>query len=103
MKNDFGLTKEKKIYDRYIGEYVIIYPSIGNANFAGKITKIEDGFAVLNPHQGGRCTENGLIRKMIKKDSIVNIFNINAIEPTTKESLENFCEVYNKTQNQINK
>ncbi len=95
-KQVFGLSKRRNNFDKYIGEYVIIYPSSGNTNFAGRITSIEDGFATLNPHQGGFCTETGLIRKMIDKDSTINLYHINGIEPTTKESLENYCNGWNK-------
>ncbi len=48
----FGISKEKGIFEEYIGKYVIIYPHSGNF-FAGKITKIHEGFAKLNPHQAG--------------------------------------------------
>lgn len=63
----FGIPKGEKIHKKYIGKYVVIYPSNGTNNFAGKITEIEDGFAVLNPHQGGIYTKEGLIKKMVKK------------------------------------
>ncbi len=96
----FGLPKGEEIHKEYIGEYVVIYPSNGTNNFAGRIKKIKNGFAVLNPHQGGIYTKEGLVKKMIEKDAEVDIIHINGIEPTTKESLENFCELYNKRNNQ---
>lgn len=92
---NFGLPIKKGIFDEYIGKYVIIYPSYGNS-FGGKLTEIIDGMGTLNPHQGGICDkEKGMMRKMVYKNSKVNMNHINCIEPVTRESLENFCEFYN--------
>lgn len=90
------MKKSKNIFNQYIGEYVIIYPKSGYRNFAGKLIDVQGEFAILNPHQSGFVSEKGLVRKMIDKNSIVNISDIDGVEPTTKESLENACEIYNK-------
>jgi hypothetical protein len=99
MKDDapiFGLRREKEPFEEYIGKYVIIYPSSGSGTFAGKVIKIIDNLATLNPHQGGICDkERGILRKMIYKNSKVNLEHINCIEPTTKEHLENYCNLCN--------
>ena len=94
-QSNFGIPKREKVQDQYIGQYVIIYPSTGNNNFAGKVTDIQDGFAILNPYQGGYCTKEGFVKKMIDKNALVDIAHANAVEPTTEENLENFCELWN--------
>jgi hypothetical protein len=101
-KPPFGLNKKESIFDEYIGKYVIIYPYHGSS-FVGKLVELKEGYATLNPHQAGYYDkEKGLIRKIIEKDSKVNLMNIVAIEPTTKKNLEASCEYLNK-QNQSNK
>lgn len=95
-----GMKERKEDLDRYIGKYVIIYPISGSVFTAGKLVSKEDGWVVLNPFQGGRYDpEKGLERRMINEDSLINITNIHAVEPTTKESLEAYCEWNNRQGN----
>jgi len=95
-RRSFGLPEKESIFDEYIGKYVMIYPQHGST-FAGKLTKIEEGFANLNPYEGGIWhKEKGLVRKMIYKNSKINLSYIIIIEPTTKKNLENYCKFCNK-------
>ena len=94
---EFGLPREKNIFEEYLGKYVIIYPGMQSKNIAGKLVSVEDGIAIVNPFQGGNVdVEKGLIRKMIYKNSKLVISPGTIIEPTTKESLEAFCKYANK-------
>lgn len=86
---------ERDPLKKYIGQYVIIFPQHGT-NFAGYLENIDNDWVTLNPHQGGIHTQDGLERKLIDAPAIVNKQSIMAIEPTTKESLENYCTQQNK-------
>lgn len=90
---------EENEWGEYIGKYVIIYPSHGS-NFAGRITGLKNGYAILNPYQGGEYDiKKGLIRMLVYKNSRVRIADCTAIEPTTKKNLENSC-IFINSQNQ---
>jgi len=95
-KPEFGMRRKENFYDEYIGRFVIIYPSSGNNNFAGKLIEVKEGYATLNPFQGGGPNEEGkLIRKLIYENSKVFISPCTAIEPTTEENIINICKSFN--------
>jgi len=91
----FGMDKEEGTFEEFIGMYVIIYPASGAGTFTGKLTKIKGGFGVLNPHMGGAYGEKGMIKKLVYKNSKVNLTNINCMEPTTRRDLEAYCHLCN--------
>jgi len=96
MTESFGMKKTKSIFEEYVGEYVIIYPQHASI-FSGKLKEIKGEHIVLNPHQTGRYDlEKGLIRKLEESSALVRISDIVAIEPTTRETLEDSCEYSNK-------
>ncbi len=93
----FGMKKRENFYDEYIGKFVIIYPISGNNNFAGKLIEVKEGYATLNPFQGGVIDkEKGLIRKLIHENSKVCICPCVGIEPTTEENIISFCNQNNR-------
>lgn len=98
-KTGFGPTERKGSYDEYVGRYVIIFTHIPNRSFAGKLSKLEEEHAVLNPHQTGRYNSEGdFTSSMTDENSKVRIQDIIAIEPTTRESLEGYCVYSNRKQ-----
>lgn len=96
--NEFGMTRQKHVIEKYIGEYVYLY--YPQQSFGGRVKEVKDGWVTLNPFQGAIWDpEKGLTRKLIDKDSGVSMMGIIGIEPTTKESIEGYCEYSNKHQN----
>lgn len=82
-------------FDRYKGKWIIIFPQHGST-FPGYLSKIEGDYLVLNPFQGAEVNnEKGLTRKLVHEDAIVSKHSIIAIEPTTKQNLENSCTYQN--------
>ncbi len=81
-------------FERYIGQWVIIFPQHGNT-FSGHLSKIEEDYLVLNPFQGAEYTSKGITRKLVSRDSIVNKHSVIAIEPTERDTLENYCTFLN--------
>lgn len=87
--------KEPGIWDKFIGEYVLIYGS-QNRTFAGRLLRVEEDYAVLNPFQGGTWNgKRGLIRKMIDRESVIFLPGT-SIEPTTERDLMAYCRYENK-------
>ncbi len=96
MTNGFGLDSGEEVWKEYIGRYVVIYPSMHQATFSGKLTRIEDGYGILHPHISGHYDkEKGLIRHLVNEDSKVDMTHLVAIEPTTRKSIEASCEFLN--------
>jgi len=88
-------TKEPGVWDRFIGEYVVIYGS-QNRTFAGRLIRIDENYAVLNPFQGAVWNgKRGLTRKLVKRDSIVFLPGT-SIEPSTRRNLMAYCRYENK-------
>ncbi|MFH1801350.1 MAG: hypothetical protein ABH804_00755 [archaeon] len=85
---EIGFCNEEKnesIWDEYIGRYVLIYSQQGTT-FAGKITGIKEGYAVLNPFQGGKYdSKKGLIKVMVNENSKVRLIGCIGIKPITKK------------------
>ena len=98
MGPGFGLSERGKTLEKYIGKYVIIYSISGGSTESGRMVRIEEyGWVVLNPFQGGHYdAKEGLERRMIEEDSLVNINNIHAVEPVSEEDLRAYCEWSNK-------
>ena len=93
---EFGMTRKENFYDEYIGKFVIICPNSGNNNFAGKLIEVKEGYATLNPFQGGKFDEEGkLVRELIYENSKIYILGT-SIEPTTQENIINFCKRMNR-------
>jgi hypothetical protein len=83
-------------YERYIGKYVVIYPSGINTHFSGKLIQIEENYGLLKPFQSGEYDDRGkIIRKISNKESSIPLIGA-AIETTTRKNLENFCKSLNK-------
>lgn len=85
-------------YDKYIGEYVIIYVQGQQTNFSGKVDSIKEGYMILNPFSSGDWDKDkGLTRKLIEnKGTSVRVSDISVVEPTTKENIENYLKFNNK-------
>ena len=97
MGNGFGLDNTEETWKEYIGQYVIIYPAMSHSTFSGKMVGIEEGYAVLNPFQGGSYDkEKGLIRKMIHRNSRVSLVGVVGIEPSTLRDIEAYCKFSNR-------
>ena len=91
-----GIQKKDTIFHSYIGEWIIVYPQHAST-FSGRLERIEGDYLVLNPHQGGKYDmEKGLRRVLEEKPAIVRISDIVAIEPTSRESIETYCKLYNR-------
>jgi hypothetical protein len=102
MTDEFTIPRKEKFYGEYIGQFVMIYPISRNEIFNGRLIDVKDGLAILNPFQGSEVTGEGkLIRKLIPKNSKVNIIGVVAIEPTTEENLVNYCNARNKEAEKI--
>jgi len=100
----FGIDKRKGLYDKYIGKWVIIYPTGINNSFSGKMVEINEGNAILNPFQFGEVKEGKLVRKLIS-NSIGSTIPLvgSVIEPVTEEYLVSYCELMNKKDNEETK
>jgi hypothetical protein len=96
-KPGFGLNRNKGLYDQYLGRFVIIYPAGINTSFSGKVIDIIEGYAVLNPFQGGEICEGKLVRKLIGHigNSLVPLIG-SAIEPVTEEYLTEYYKLRDK-------
>ncbi len=92
----FGLQGKNKLLKDYRDKYVILYPQ-NASNFSGKIVDIDEfNYIVLNPYQGvSYDKEKGAIRLLIDEPARVRLGDVIAIEPVTRENLENFCEFKN--------
>jgi hypothetical protein len=113
QNNGFGLERTNPIWDEYINRYVMLHSQQGTT-FSGKLIKIQNGHAFLNPFQGAIYhPKEGPIRSLIYDTSKVSLETNMTIEPTTKESLIALCEFLNtqevekrkreKAQNKIKK
>jgi len=91
----FGYDKVVSVYDQYIGKWIIIN-SMNGVNSAGKLVGIDEGYMVLNPHQGLKWDpEKGMSRGLVKENSLVESSKIASIDPTTRRDLEAFCTFKN--------
>ena len=100
----FGLKdKESTTWEKNINKYIVIYPSNGNRVFMGKLIDIEENaYGILNPFHGADYSTGKPIMKLV--DDFSTIFLPGAhIEPTSKKSLEVFCEIENERNNKENK
>ncbi len=93
----YGIEDKKGFYQEYVGKWVVVYPAGINTQFSGKLVEIIDGYGALKPFQGGKIEKGKLVRKLIGDDgrSLVPLVG-SAIEPTTKESIINYCKMFNK-------
>lgn len=84
-------------YKRHIDNYVIINPGSQNTSAGGKLVRIEeDNIGILNPFQGGSYNDEGkFTARLVYEDSTVELSPGTIIEPTTKKSLEGYCEYKN--------
>lgn len=97
MANGFGLEKNKKILDKLIGKWFMLYDVNGARSYAGKVKGEFEGDYVLNPFSGGEWDNNGDYKaKIIHQDFFVPIASIGPKEPTTRKSLENHCKHSNE-------
>ena len=97
----FGMERNKRLYEEYLGKYVVLHTL--NKSFAGKITDLREGKAILNPHQTGEYSKSGSLKMcLLGEPSSVNISSIIAVEPTTKSSLEGYCNFRNKQESEKN-
>ncbi len=92
----FGTTEEKPgVWDRFVGQYILIYTP-HNKTFAGRLSRIEDDYGILNPFEGATWNgRRGLTRKLVNKDSIVFLPGT-SIEPITERDLKAYCRYQNK-------
>lgn len=95
-EHGFGFEMEK-LYESYIGKWVLIYPTGVNSNFSGRFMGVKEGYAILNPFQGGEIKEGKLVRKIIRNDghSLVPLIG-SAIEPVTEKYIIEYCKMLNK-------
>ena len=93
----FGLEKRKSLYEQYIGRWVIIYPVGVHVNFAGKVTDVKEGYAVLNPFQSEDVEEGTLVRKLVTDETgSLAPLEGSGIKPTSERYLRAYCELANK-------
>ncbi|MBU1135948.1 MAG: hypothetical protein ABIG37_02795 [Nanoarchaeota archaeon] len=100
-KPQFGISETRRsLEDLYLNRWIVVYTSYQQTTFTGKFKEItEDGYLVLQPFQGTVCdSDRGLIRKLVDEPSLISTANhsIVAIEPTTEEVLEAYCEKQNE-------
>ncbi len=86
----FGPSEKKILFDEYIKEYVILY--LSNNSFAGRLECIEEGYAVLNPHQSYIYEENGngLVKRVsgIAEGNLkIRLIDIIAVQPINQKYL----------------
>lgn len=97
MENQFGYKKTEHELSEYIGKWVIIYVPGISTNFAGKIDKIKDGCAIINPFQRGDVKEGKLVRGLMFDEigSRVPLAG-STIEPVTEQYLLDYCKLLDK-------
>jgi hypothetical protein len=105
MKQAIGFGNGKIIENSpYIEKWVIIYPQLSN-NFCGKIKKITDIYATLNPfYTITYFKKKGEIfpkKVLVNGDLRVPLTN-SAIEPIDKKSLERFIILDNEKKRKNN-
>ena len=89
-------TKEEELYERkrernkLVGEWVVIYTIGMSSVFAGQVKGYDtDRKIVLNPYQGGRFDEHGVMNRcMREEDSYVPLEGA-VIEISDEESIRN--------------
>ena len=93
----FGYEKGEGLYDSYDGKWVVIYPTGVNSTFSGRFRGVKEGYAILNPFQGGEMKEGKLVRKLISNDghSLAPLMG-SAIEPVTEKYIIEYCKMLNK-------
>lgn len=90
----FGLRRKEKIFDEYIGKWVVVTPLGSRDYLVGKLTYVEDNFLVFNPHQGITIDENGKSSYMIKEENAKMSIGPVTIKPTTEKDVRNSCLEY---------
>jgi hypothetical protein len=105
MKQTIGFGNGKTIENSpYIEKWVVIYPPL-STNFCGKVKKITDIYAILNPfYTNTYLKKNGEIfpkKVLVNGDLRVPLIN-SAIEPIDKKSLERFVILDNEKKKQNN-
>ena len=99
MSNRFGMNRIKKAFEIYRDNYNYAVFMTQTNTFSGKVVDIDDEFVTLNPYTGYNYDkEKGPVRALIDMPSKIRLMDIVAIEPTTKNDLENYCEYSNKHQ-----
>ncbi|MFQ5531933.1 MAG: hypothetical protein ACE5ES_04920 [Candidatus Nanoarchaeia archaeon] len=93
-----GLNGREENYIKgFVDKWAIIYPLNIGRTFAGKISCIKDGYLILNPHQGAEWDpDQGIVRKLVSEGFPIRSDIVVAIEPTTEQSLKNYCTYMNK-------
>lgn len=103
MKQVIGFGNSKIIENSpYIEKWIIIYPPLSN-NFCGKIKKITNIYATLNPfYTTNYFKKNGKIfqKKVLAKGDLRVPLTNSAIEPIDKKSLERFVLLDNEKKRQ---
>lgn len=97
MENQFGYEKTEDELTECIGKWVIIYVPGISTNFAGKVDRIKNGYAFLNPFQRGDVKEGKLVRGLMSDEigSLVPLIG-SAIEPVTEQYLLDYCKLLDK-------
>jgi hypothetical protein len=97
-----NIEEKQGVLEQYIGEYIIITPPNGTSH-SGRLDRIEDPYAVLNPYQGANWdSEEGITRILINGDQKIFASPFTDITPTTKENIEAFCNYHNKKDHESN-
>ena len=86
-----------KIYEQVIDKYYFFIPRGSDADFAGVLVRINEGWGVLNPSVVVRYNKNNLPTKQIEEENtFIRLEDILGIIPISKQDLERFCERFNK-------
>ena len=84
------------VYERHIGNYVILDLRGSHSTIGGKFIGIEDGHAILNPSQGTKWdSTKGGKRVLIRKDRTTRLEDVVDIMPTTRKDILNYCTYMN--------
>ena len=99
MVNRLGIDRRNKHHEEYVGKYVEITPigRSGASGFAGKLIRLEEGEANLNPYHTVRYDESGPVHMLVEDDT-GDTFSMPVdfeIKQTTRKSLEAMCKFVN--------
>lgn len=100
----FDLTNGKdSLEERYKGNWVVVYESGKDSPAVGLFRGIVDDYLLLQPFQGGRWQDDGSLVLMLidKPEPPISIYAgaIIDIDPTTEQSVRNYCTKQNKAMN----
>ncbi len=96
MRNVIGPEGRKDRFSKYEGKWIAIYQRGMQASFRGYCKEVDEGYALLNPHEGnGLDSEGNLVHILVNEDSDV-LLSDSTIEVTTREVIQAMCDRTNK-------